>query len=529
MATREVHCVRLRAPSAALIQRGALLLEDALHTASLEDGGRLLVVRSLQCGPIQPRAGAATLALQIERRMRELAPSAVHVDTPAALQAPAVYFQDAVEPLVTLALCLARAESVVGWWWPLVVRGWHPGLPRAAALRLVLHRAAEAEHTVPAIAAIVQTLVQRGVVAPLLAALEPADGPLLLRAWGFAAPSPVLTPLPTARPVTLAPQWSDVVAVCADRWGTADTRTLWLALVALVADRPARMADSELLVRVQALVQRAAPPVAARADREAVAPPLPAAARAPVLVPLLAPPAPVAGGAENVPWSSVPARTGYAGLLFVLPVLVRLGIAANLAAHPTLVEWSLPERMLRRLALRLGAAPADPVLRALGDVVAAPLELDAWRAPDQWWSALPRHRPLVIGRCGDCRVLTVRHGRLPLAVWRGSLPDAIRASVGGFTIQRAPALAPVPLGRLLEDAWLGAARCWCRRVAGIGLHDLVVRPGRVAATPTHVDLLLDHRQVDLRVRRAGLDLDPGWLPWLGRVVRFHYLYGEQGL
>jgi len=25
------------------------------------------------------------------------------------------------------------------------------------------------------------------------------------------------------------------------------------------------------------------------------------------------------------------------------------------------------------------------------------------------------------------------------------------------------------------------------------------------------------------VRRLGLDLDPGWLPWFGRVVRFHYL------
>jgi hypothetical protein len=32
-----------------------------------------------------------------------------------------------------------------------------------------------------------------------------------------------------------------------------------------------------------------------------------------------------------------------------------------------------------------------------------------------------------------------------------------------------------------------------------------------------------HSQVDMTVRRAGLDLDPGWVPWLGRVVQFHYL------
>jgi hypothetical protein len=28
--------------------------------------------------------------------------------------------------------------------------------------------------------------------------------------------------------------------------------------------------------------------------------------------------------------------------------------------------------------------------------------------------------------------------------------------------------------------------------------------------------------VSLAVRRAGLDLDPGWVPWFGRVVGFHY-------
>ena len=27
---------------------------------------------------------------------------------------------------------------------------------------------------------------------------------------------------------------------------------------------------------------------------------------------------------------------------------------------------------------------------------------------------------------------------------------------------------------------------------------------------------------DLALRRAGWDIDPGWLPWIGRVLRFHY-------
>ena len=50
----------------------------------------------------------------------------------------------------------------------------------------------------------------------------------------------------------------------------------------------------------------------------------------------------------------------------------------------------------------------------------------------------------------------------------------------------------------------------------------LAQPARIVATETHVDLHLDCGTVDLAVRRAGLDFDPGWVPWLGRVVQFHY-------
>jgi hypothetical protein len=52
---------------------------------------------------------------------------------------------------------------------------------------------------------------------------------------------------------------------------------------------------------------------------------------------------------------------------------------------------------------------------------------------------------------------------------------------------------------------------------------LARRPGAIVVTRTHVDVLFRYNQVDLAVRRAGLDIDPGWVPWLGRVVQFHYM------
>lgn len=51
---------------------------------------------------------------------------------------------------------------------------------------------------------------------------------------------------------------------------------------------------------------------------------------------------------------------------------------------------------------------------------------------------------------------------------------------------------------------------------------LVLRPGRITLTRTHARLTLPMRFVDFDLRRAGWDLDPGWVPWIGRVVRFEY-------
>jgi hypothetical protein len=40
---------------------------------------------------------------------------------------------------------------------------------------------------------------------------------------------------------------------------------------------------------------------------------------------------------------------------------------------------------------------------------------------------------------------------------------------------------------------------------------------------THVDVCFDLSQIDLRLRRLALDVDPGWVPWLGRVMQVIYL------
>ncbi|WP_319585464.1 hypothetical protein [uncultured Desulfobulbus sp.] len=78
-------------------------------------------------------------------------------------------------------------------------------------------------------------------------------------------------------------------------------------------------------------------------------------------------------------------------------------------------------------------------------------------------------------------------------------------------------LPPLPVRtKLLELAgrWYGRAALW--------QPDLLLLTARIHFTPSHVDMFLPLSTVQLPVRLAGLDINPGWLPWLGRVVTFHY-------
>jgi hypothetical protein len=47
-------------------------------------------------------------------------------------------------------------------------------------------------------------------------------------------------------------------------------------------------------------------------------------------------------------------------------------------------------------------------------------------------------------------------------------------------------------------------------------------PGWLVAGRTHLEVEIDIEAIDLAVRVAGLDRDPGWVPELGRVVSFHF-------
>ncbi|WP_437723465.1 hypothetical protein [Sorangium sp. So ce861] len=565
-AERRVRVLRLRAHDDAAVRRGALLVEDALRTASLPgaDRGRLYVVRRLSLGAIDPARPPAAIAMAIERRFEALRATAVHADESGAASAEAVYFHDDVEPSVLLARRVAAQQAASAWFWPLAVRGYAPALPASKALEIALARALETPAGAAAVVRMTAELDEAALDA-LCGALRPGTGEALLLRCGWGVPPAVARGLDRSVPAApgegprLAPPWPGVLRRWVARWGAADARAVWLAAVAACAGSPALAVDRRLAARGARLAMAAAslpevdaaaaaeddaaaprPPVEAppaeepevAAPRAAAVGPDAAPAEAPALGadsaraaqraepghpavppgPPVAPasPAPAAparppeapsgaaaagaaapsaaGEAPAAPrrrgrssgrepvWHGVPMPTAAGGLLLAIRPLMRLGMADWLHDHPAAVRGGFPVRLMEHLGAWCGVAPEDPAL-AVFDPPAEPLP-DVVAAPPEAWRD-------VLGE----------------AAWRA--------------LSCRPAGAPA--------TWRLAISLWLRRFAGLPLGRVVRRPGRVVATRTHVDVLFPLAAADARVRAAALDVNPNWVPWLGRIVQFHYL------
>lgn len=162
--------------------------------------------------------------------------------------------------------------------------------------------------------------------------------------------------------------------------------------------------------------------------------------------------------------------TAWAGLLFLLATATECDVPGRLAAPP------------------LADRPGGWVLHRVGRRV----------APVGW------DDPALLGLAG-----LLRDGPPPYEIE----PDpAVRRAVRDLAHDWITATAA-----RLRDADPEAAADPVTAVAS-----LAHRSGVVHAGPGWLELTMPLEQVSTTVRRAGLDLDPGWVPWLGFVVRYRY-------
>ena len=143
--------------------------------------------------------------------------------------------------------------------------------------------------------------------------------------------------------------------------------------------------------------------------------------------------------------------------------------------------------------------------------------------PTAWaglWFLLPMLRHAGLDRAPDAAPtfalllhLLARRHRFdpPVARWIDELVARTQPDTG-LTEQHAAA-----------THWQHTLRLQALQTTRLPLRRVLHRPGRLLIAPHRVDVQLPLAQADIRLRRAGFDIDPGYLPWLDTIVHFHYL------
>jgi hypothetical protein len=176
-------------------------------------------------------------------------------------------------------------------------------------------------------------------------------------------------------------------------------------------------------------------------------------------------------------------------LFFLLPVLERLGIRKAVESGLSETHPGFVPALLTHLAIHSKVAEFDPALIWLKEMQA---ELEPRLADDPEKSeAFP----------------------LKAAHWPRNVPFTTRKGADKEFMTR---------------VWSLAVRRWCWREYEISVRDIILRDATLSLSATDLDVIFPLDAVDIRIRRAGLDIDPGWVPWFGRVVRFHYTQSQSG-
>jgi hypothetical protein len=499
-------------------------LEEALRLTSLpgEEEGRIYCFRRVSLTGIQADAMRSQWMEKTQQTLTALARQSIHGSDPNAGAADAIFFnnlEEAFESLLGKALH-GEASSTPPEWFATSLLGIPPQSSYSHLIPVIVDRLRNSLTPGAAASILILALGDRD-PAPLLSSIPEDTFRAWLRAFGD-ADTAVQAP-----PVQLPGLAAIMIQRAASQVGWRSPTLLWLTTQAVLCASPGAWIHGLAVKKARATLRllesesRNAPPESnvrssnrastrihgfgdeneihlapfpspeEKADTESAGEQPPVFSETSFVPPTLSsipqhqPPNSTAVRNTSVV-AHAPALLGEvthaAGLLFLLNVLRHLGIASALQAHPVLAEASLPAHILKRFAAQAAVAENDLILLCLPSIT----------------------QPFTLPR-------EILAAALPL-------PNAWP-----------PGFAPSPrAGRTSEyflRAWSLAAKRWCWRHARLTLREIVHRRGRLSQTRTDIDITFPLDQADVRIRRAGLDIDPGWLSWFGdygRVVRFHY-------
>lgn len=491
---RSVRRLHMRLPAGESRTRVSFALEEALRLTVLpgEEQGRAYYFRRVALQGLPPTAPRSLWLNTCQQSLRSMAERAIHGRDARAARADAVFFhtqQEALEWFLGCLLGAARSMAVsspvaLPWFAPMV-----SDVPSDESVTSQFIAVIERLRRLPsgwfaAAIAIFSTLpASAAELTSILASLPVTRVRAWLQEFGWIDAATTSIALPPSLSSGKRETLRRLIAMSGFAWSTSrlltagsqertafrpEPRLLWLAVLAIAAEQPSELSRGTLVQSAETLLETlevAAIAPSPRVDRANDVDPVPGETRE----------------TSSTQLDGQPSEA--AGLYFLLNALRHLGIESALRAEPALEQYGFVPRLLLALARSAGVSLEDPVL--------------------DWAHSELQHTKLHIEPV------------IAASSWPRNLP----APPAGFCVQDSN----------LVRIWKLAVRRWCWRLAAVTLREIIIRPGRILLNRADLDVTLSLELADVRIRRVGLDLDPGWLPWFGRVVRFHYVPAPRSL
>jgi hypothetical protein len=473
--------LRLRSPSG-WAARTQSRVEEALRLAAPDDE-RLIVLRRLDLGRLPVTAAGQAFTARTADRMAALAARAVHAATPGAADRPAVWFRSAAEARLLLLAELAAGRTPFAWFWRLAVPDWRDSTLVTWLGQLIADAEASPERAVELAQAFVR-LAGTGLLDAVVAAL--AQLPALVSMFAPAAsPPPPSAAVPAAAPAAAAARAWQLL----HRHAAPEQAVLCAALMRLPPDAPA----ARWLARMVLLA----------AGPELAAQPPALAATAEALLRLTVPPPPRRQGerAPRVSRRTAPERR------------------EPQSPEPSPPGPRDPSPRIEAVSDSPSETPPQPTKRP--DAAAPPAETLSGAA-GIWLLVRPLHRMGIadwLDRHPDWAADGFARALLRHIAERMRAPpdDAVFDMIRG----RQP-LDPADDWSAALAAWRIGLDRWLRRTVRRRLADIVHRRGWLTAQDTGLVVRFRVDAADIACRRHALDVDPGWVPWLGLSVRYRY-------
>jgi hypothetical protein len=461
-------------------------IEDALSRADTDE--RLLLLRRLDFGRVPVGRSAAYWVRAAGSRIADARSRALHGASPGAERAEAVWFHSSAEAWMLLLRALASGNVPAAWFWRLAVPGWN-GAPLNVWLPEVMREAARNPEVLVRAAHALAPVIEAGAWARTLAALAATSAPMPQagEAAGLAAAEATAIAAAMVRRLKerLAPAALASIAAAMHSGAGRPAARAWLVRLVLTARVPELAAAPLVLAEAgNALMELPARSLDEPSPRD----PVPLAKD-------LAASANKVRNLEDIDASANKVRTPNEPAAH--DIRARDNDMAEAACSETLdPDVPLPAIAVERVSQVAGLFLVVPALSRLG--------LSGW---------LDRHPELAYEGFAHRLLATIaaRMGAGPHDPVLGALMPDDTASAEIAT-RDPPEL----------NAWRIGLDRWLRRKARIGLAETVRRRGWIIADAERISVRFRLDNADIRLRRRALDIDPGWVPWLMRSIRYYY-------